>query len=122
MVGSRNINVLSVSNGGWTIREGMRTTTSFTVRTFSAAISISEEEVIEMDDSLRWDEVSIVVETIEPSGGMMCQGMRKEIQTKGVIGDSIHFDALGTGRSPFLSAVISELFKRVGSERDILQI
>nr|GFD06228.1 hypothetical protein [Tanacetum cinerariifolium] len=34
-------------------------------------------------------------ETIKPSAGMMCQGMRKEIQTKGVIGDSIHFDALG---------------------------
>nr|GEX41037.1 uncharacterized mitochondrial protein AtMg00810-like [Tanacetum cinerariifolium] len=32
---------------------------------------------------------------IKPSGGMMCQGMGKEIQTKGVIGDSIHFDALG---------------------------
>nr|GEX43358.1 hypothetical protein [Tanacetum cinerariifolium] len=26
---------------------------------------------------------------------MMCQGMKKEIQTKGVISDSIHFDALG---------------------------
>nr|GEV47319.1 reverse transcriptase domain-containing protein [Tanacetum cinerariifolium] len=25
-------------------------------------------------------------ETVKPSGGMMCQGMRKEIQTKGVIG------------------------------------
>nr|GFC43551.1 hypothetical protein [Tanacetum cinerariifolium] len=32
---------------------------------------------------------------IKPSGGMMCQGLRKEIQTKGVIGDSIHFDAMG---------------------------
>nr|GEU39047.1 ribonuclease H-like domain-containing protein [Tanacetum cinerariifolium] len=29
------------------------------------------------------------------SGGMTCQGVRKEMQTKGVIGDSIHFDALG---------------------------
>nr|GEV04036.1 hypothetical protein [Tanacetum cinerariifolium] len=27
--------------------------------------------------------------------GMMCQGMRKEIQTKGVVSDSIHLDALG---------------------------
>nr|GEW61487.1 Gag-Pol polyprotein [Tanacetum cinerariifolium] len=33
--------------------------------------------------------------TIKSSGGMMCQGMRKEIQTKGVIDDSIHFDTLG---------------------------
>nr|GEV30694.1 zinc finger, CCHC-type, retrotransposon Gag domain protein [Tanacetum cinerariifolium] len=33
-------------------------------------------------------------EMIKPSGGMMCQGMRKEIQIKGVIDDSIHFDAL----------------------------
>nr|GEZ99226.1 hypothetical protein [Tanacetum cinerariifolium] len=32
---------------------------------------------------------------IKPSGGMMRQGVRKEIQTKGVIGDAIHFDALG---------------------------
>nr|GEW45632.1 hypothetical protein [Tanacetum cinerariifolium] len=32
---------------------------------------------------------------IKPSGSMMCQGMRKEIQTKGIIGDSIHYDALG---------------------------
>nr|GEV47512.1 hypothetical protein [Tanacetum cinerariifolium] len=32
---------------------------------------------------------------IKPSGGMMCQGMTKEIQTKGVIGDPIHFDTLG---------------------------
>nr|GFA86733.1 hypothetical protein [Tanacetum cinerariifolium] len=78
------------------------------------------EEVIELDDSLRWAEVSqslcingimmsqsqTVIEgiylsngqhvvMIKPSGGMMYQGMRKEIQTKGVIGDSIHFDALG---------------------------
>nr|GEY62301.1 hypothetical protein [Tanacetum cinerariifolium] len=35
------------------------------------------------------------LETIKPSDGMMCQGVRKEIQTKGVIDDSIHFDALG---------------------------
>nr|GFB68905.1 hypothetical protein [Tanacetum cinerariifolium] len=34
-------------------------------------------------------------ETINPSGGMMCQGVRKEIQTKGVIGDPIYFDTLG---------------------------
>nr|GEZ00969.1 hypothetical protein [Tanacetum cinerariifolium] len=33
--------------------------------------------------------------TIKPSGGMMCQGVRKEIHTKGVIGDPIHFDTLG---------------------------
>nr|GEW97098.1 Gag-Pol polyprotein [Tanacetum cinerariifolium] len=32
---------------------------------------------------------------IKPSGGMMCQGVRKEIQTKGVIDDPIHFDTLG---------------------------
>nr|GEY45428.1 hypothetical protein [Tanacetum cinerariifolium] len=96
---------------------------------------------------------------IKPSGGMMCQGMRKEIQTKGVIGDSIHFNALGgmqefiemlvgiitrqtmklarildllnhiilqskfrTGKSPFPSPAISELFKRVRSERGLFQI
>nr|GEV84757.1 hypothetical protein [Tanacetum cinerariifolium] len=117
----------------------------------------------------------------------MCQGMRKEIEMKGVIGDSIHFDALcdmqefvkmlisivtrltmklarimdllnhvilkskvrclnsnkgnratrpfkdgwhnsfivwrsGTGRSPFSLAAISQLFKRVGSARDLLRI
>nr|GEW05410.1 reverse transcriptase domain-containing protein [Tanacetum cinerariifolium] len=77
----------------------------------------AEEEVIELDDSLRWAEVSqslwwkifskkhfgyllksvdrIPWQTIKPSGGMMCQGVRKEIQTKGVIGDSVHFDTLG---------------------------
>nr|GFA99608.1 hypothetical protein [Tanacetum cinerariifolium] len=37
----------------------------------------------------------IPCQTIKPSGGMMCQGVRKEIQTKGVIGDPIHFDTLG---------------------------
>nr|GEW60714.1 hypothetical protein [Tanacetum cinerariifolium] len=88
----------------------------------------------------------IHLDTIKLNGGMMCQGVRKEIQTKGVIGDSIHFDALaigaigpprpfkdswhnssivrrsGTGRSPFPSAVISKSFKRVGSARDLLRI
>nr|GEX96760.1 reverse transcriptase domain-containing protein [Tanacetum cinerariifolium] len=34
-------------------------------------------------------------QTIKLSGGTMCQGVRKEIQTKGVIGDPIHFDTLG---------------------------
>nr|GEU99537.1 reverse transcriptase domain-containing protein [Tanacetum cinerariifolium] len=34
-------------------------------------------------------------QTVKPNGGMMCQGVRKEIQTKGVIDDHIHFDALG---------------------------
>nr|GEZ10047.1 hypothetical protein [Tanacetum cinerariifolium] len=78
--------------------------------------------------------------------------MRKEIQTKGVIGDSIHFDALGdmqefvkmlvgtpwpfkdgchnsfivrrseTGRSLFPSAAILKSFKIVGSARDLLWI
>nr|GFC56839.1 hypothetical protein [Tanacetum cinerariifolium] len=78
-LGSRNIYILSTANGGWTIRVGMRTTTSFTIRSncfhllvnlknshkvfvdfrhFSAAISVSKEEVIELDDSLRWAEVS----------------------------------------------------------------
>nr|GFA01577.1 hypothetical protein [Tanacetum cinerariifolium] len=80
-LGSCSINILSVANGGWTIREGMRTTTSFTTRSncfhllinlknshkilvdfaisaFSAAISVSKEEVIELDDSLSWAEVS----------------------------------------------------------------
>nr|GEV64936.1 hypothetical protein [Tanacetum cinerariifolium] len=76
----------------------------------------------------------------------MCQGMTKEIKPKGIIGDSIYFDALeieaigpprpfnngwhncsivqrlGTGRSPGPSAAILELFKRVGSERDLLRI
>nr|GFD23231.1 hypothetical protein [Tanacetum cinerariifolium] len=36
-----------------------------------------------------------VLMTIKPRGGMMCQGVRKEIQMKGVIGDAIYFDALG---------------------------
>nr|GEZ92748.1 hypothetical protein [Tanacetum cinerariifolium] len=89
LIGSRSITVLSIANGGKTIRERMGTTTSFTVRNFSAVISVSEEEVIELDDSLHW------AETIKPGGGMICQGMRKEIQSKGTIGDSIHFDALG---------------------------
>nr|GFA24003.1 hypothetical protein [Tanacetum cinerariifolium] len=34
-------------------------------------------------------------QTIKPSGGMMYQGVRKEIQMKGVIDDPIHFDTLG---------------------------
>nr|GEW62682.1 hypothetical protein [Tanacetum cinerariifolium] len=81
LVGSRGINILSIANGGRTNGEGMRTTTSFIVwsncfhllvnlktlirfllisaiSAFSAAISVSEEEVIELDDSLRWAEVS----------------------------------------------------------------
>nr|GFA13397.1 hypothetical protein [Tanacetum cinerariifolium] len=81
LIGSYSINQLSVANGGWTIGEGMRTTTSFTVLSnyfhllvnlknshkilvdfrhsvFIAAISVLEEEVIELDDSLRWVEVS----------------------------------------------------------------
>nr|GEV17937.1 hypothetical protein [Tanacetum cinerariifolium] len=71
-------------------------------------------------------------DTIKPSGGIMCQGMRKEIQTKGVIDheirknsrlvESCHSSVQRTGRSPFPSAAISELFKRVGSERDLLRI
>nr|GEY14080.1 hypothetical protein [Tanacetum cinerariifolium] len=80
------------------------------VAAFSASIFVSKEEVIELDNSLRWAEVSqslwwkiflekhfghlikgvdrIPWETIKPSGGIMCQGMRKEIQTKGVIAGS----------------------------------
>nr|GEV11630.1 retrotransposon protein, putative, unclassified [Tanacetum cinerariifolium] len=85
-------------------------------------------------------------QTIKPSSGMMRQGVRKEIQTKGVIGDSIHFDTLaieaigpprpfkdgwhnssivrrsGTGGSPFPSVAILKSFKRVGSVRDLLRI
>nr|GFC59936.1 hypothetical protein [Tanacetum cinerariifolium] len=34
-------------------------------------------------------------ETIKSSRGMMCQGVRKEIQMKGVIEDPIDFDTLG---------------------------
>nr|GEV70646.1 integrase, catalytic region, zinc finger, CCHC-type, peptidase aspartic, catalytic [Tanacetum cinerariifolium] len=84
--------------------------------------------------------------TIKPSDGMMCQGVRKEIQTNSVIGDSIHFDTLaigaigpprpfkdgwhssskvrrsGTGGSPFPSVAISNSFKRVGSARDLLWV
>nr|GFA10290.1 hypothetical protein [Tanacetum cinerariifolium] len=100
LIGSRRIYVLGLANDGWTIIVRMRTTTSFT-----------EEEVIELDDSLRWLKWKVFSkkhfchllkcvnripwQTIKPSGGMMCQGLRKEIQTKGVIGDPIHFDALG---------------------------
>nr|GEW13286.1 hypothetical protein [Tanacetum cinerariifolium] len=40
-------------------------------------------------------QITIHRDTIKPSGGMLCQGMRKEIQTKDVIDDTIHFDALG---------------------------
>nr|GEU78849.1 hypothetical protein [Tanacetum cinerariifolium] len=81
LIGSCSINVLSIANGGWTIGEGMRTTISFTVwsncfhllvnlknshkvfvdflhSAFSAAIFVSEKELIELDDSLRWAEVS----------------------------------------------------------------
>nr|GEY64452.1 integrase, catalytic region, zinc finger, CCHC-type, peptidase aspartic, catalytic [Tanacetum cinerariifolium] len=36
-------------------------------------------------------------DTIKQSDGMMCQGVRKEIQMKGVIDDSIHFDTLAIG-------------------------
>nr|GFA59690.1 hypothetical protein [Tanacetum cinerariifolium] len=126
---------------------------------FNVAIFVSKEEVIELDDSLYWAEVSQslcsidgitmsqsqtvieriylsngqhVVETIKPSDGMMCQGMRKEIQTKGIIGpprpfkDGWHNSSIvwrsGTGRSPGPSAAILELFKRVGSVRDLLRI
>nr|GEZ48157.1 hypothetical protein [Tanacetum cinerariifolium] len=53
-LGTCSINVLSIANDERTIEEGMRTTTIF-----SAAISASEEEeVIEIDDSLLWAEVS----------------------------------------------------------------
>nr|GEX41206.1 hypothetical protein [Tanacetum cinerariifolium] len=43
---------------------------------------------------------------IKPSSGMMCQGVRKEIQIKGVIGDPIHFDALGAMQE-FVKMLIS---------------
>nr|GFA16007.1 hypothetical protein [Tanacetum cinerariifolium] len=66
LVGSCSIYILSIANGGWKIREGIRTITSFTAR---------------RDDETKW--------------WQMYQGIRKEIQTKGVIGDSIHFDVLG---------------------------
>nr|GFB59145.1 hypothetical protein [Tanacetum cinerariifolium] len=104
------------------------------IKPWCATIFEAKEEVIELDDSLRWAEVSqslwtltevgdfiselrhhgrwkifskkyfchllksvdrIPWHTIKPSSGMMCQGVMEEIQTKGVIGDSIHFDALG---------------------------
>nr|GFA33486.1 protein kinase-like domain, phloem protein 2-like protein [Tanacetum cinerariifolium] len=39
--------------------------------------------------------IRIPWQTIKPSGGMMCQGVRKEIQTKDVISDLIHFATLG---------------------------
>nr|GEZ29201.1 hypothetical protein [Tanacetum cinerariifolium] len=48
------------------------------------------------------------MKTIKPSGGMMCQGVRKEIQTKGVIGDSIHFDTLARKKFGFVDETIKQ--------------
>nr|GFB40178.1 hypothetical protein [Tanacetum cinerariifolium] len=97
-LGSCSIYILSLANGGWTIEEGMRTTTSFTVQSncfhlvsghvFNKIIASSGRLFMKVPPAA-------ALMTIKPSGGMMCQGMRKEIQTKGVISDSIHFDALG---------------------------
>nr|GEW58045.1 hypothetical protein [Tanacetum cinerariifolium] len=81
LIASRSIYVLGLANDGWTIFVRMRTTTSFTARSycfylsvnlknfmrflsifailaFSATIFRSEEKVIELDDSLHRAEVS----------------------------------------------------------------
>nr|GEZ96110.1 hypothetical protein [Tanacetum cinerariifolium] len=58
---------------------------------------------------------------IKPSGGMMCQGMRKEIQTKGVIGDSSHFDTLGDMQE-FVKMLVSIITRKTMKLARILDL
>nr|GEW11061.1 hypothetical protein [Tanacetum cinerariifolium] len=52
---------------------------------------------------------------IKPSGGMMCQGVRKEIKTKGVIGNPIHFDTLGDMQEfvKMLVSIVTQKFMKL---------
>nr|GFB46463.1 reverse transcriptase domain-containing protein [Tanacetum cinerariifolium] len=59
-------------------------------------------QLLKCDDKITW-------KTIKPSGGMMYQRVRKEIQTKGVIGDPIHFDTLGDMHE-FVKMLVSIVF------------
>nr|GFA66106.1 hypothetical protein [Tanacetum cinerariifolium] len=54
---------------------------------------------------------------IKPSGGMMYQGVRKEIQTKGIIDDPIHFDALGDMQKFAMMLVSIVTRKAIGPPR-----
>nr|GFA33602.1 hypothetical protein [Tanacetum cinerariifolium] len=51
LVGTCSINVLSIANGGWTIGEGKRTTTSFTVRSncFHLLVNLKNSHEILVD-------------------------------------------------------------------------
>nr|GFA57871.1 reverse transcriptase domain-containing protein [Tanacetum cinerariifolium] len=77
----------------------------------------------------------IYVLGVANGGWTIIEGMRKEIQTKGIIGaigpprpfkDGWHNSSIvrrpGTSRSPFPLAAISKSFKRVGLARDLLRI
>nr|GFB87315.1 hypothetical protein [Tanacetum cinerariifolium] len=100
----------------------------FDALAFSAAISLSKEEVIELDDSLRWAEVSQSLCSID---GITMSQSQTVIKAIGAIGPPRPFNdgcynssivwRSGIGRSPGPSAAISELFKRVRSERDLLR-
>nr|GEY27270.1 reverse transcriptase domain-containing protein [Tanacetum cinerariifolium] len=60
--------------------------------------------------------------TIKPSGGMMCQGGRKEIQTKGVISDPIHFDTLNDMQEFFkmLVSIVTRKSMKLASVLNLL--
>nr|GEY23535.1 hypothetical protein [Tanacetum cinerariifolium] len=58
---------------------------------------------------------------IKPSGGMMCQGVRKEIQTKGIIGDSIHFNTLGDMQK-FVKMLVSIVTRKTMNLERILNL
>nr|GEU75674.1 reverse transcriptase domain-containing protein [Tanacetum cinerariifolium] len=111
----------------------------------SAVISASEVEVIELDDSLRWPEVSQSLWMLTKIGDFILElrdhgrwkifpekhfgHLLKKIRAIGPprpFKDGWHISSIvrrsGTGGSPFPSAAISELFKRVGSVRDLLRI
>nr|GFA05458.1 hypothetical protein [Tanacetum cinerariifolium] len=59
---------------------------------------------------------------IKPSGDMMCQGVRKEIQMKGVIGDPIHFDTLGDMQEfvRMLVSILTRKFMKLARILDLL--
>nr|GEU58038.1 transposase, MuDR, MULE transposase domain protein [Tanacetum cinerariifolium] len=62
--------------------------------TFNQIVEWAEQEHFEDEGTKEVQRQHLRI-MIKPGGGMMCQGVWKEIQTKGVIGNSIHFDALG---------------------------
>nr|GEX35016.1 reverse transcriptase domain-containing protein [Tanacetum cinerariifolium] len=90
------IYVLGVANGGWTI--GMRTTTSFTVR----MLQFSYRKKKELDDSLRWAEVSQSLCSVLRVNGMAYNHTMEEM---------LQAPTEGYGDAIVVSDILAENFK-----------